>query len=105
MGDVGLWEVLVIAVVGLVVFGPERLPEVARKAARLLASLRHQASSAMEELRQAADLDDLERDVKEVSADLRRMRDVARNPMRAAVTAATTPRPADEQPPVDLEAT
>jgi len=33
MLDVGFWELLVIAVVALLVLGPERLPEVAKQAA------------------------------------------------------------------------
>ena len=33
MFDVGFWELLVIAVVALLVLGPERLPEVAKQAA------------------------------------------------------------------------
>lgn len=32
MFDIGFWELMVIAVVGLIVIGPERLPGVARKA-------------------------------------------------------------------------
>ena len=33
MFDVGFWELLIIAVVALLVLGPERLPEVAKQAA------------------------------------------------------------------------
>ncbi|NNC98886.1 MAG: twin-arginine translocase subunit TatB [Gammaproteobacteria bacterium] len=41
MFDIGFWELLVIAVVLLLVMGPERLPEVARQAAFLVRKLRH----------------------------------------------------------------
>lgn len=105
MGDVGLWELVVIAVVGLVVFGPDRLPEVARKGARLVARFREQASGALHDLREAADLDDLEREYKAVSADMRRMRDAARNPIRSALDQSQRPRGDDDVPPIDLEAT
>ena len=51
-GSVGLGEVLVLVIVGLVVFGPEKLPEVARDAGRLLRQLRRFAQQARAELRQ-----------------------------------------------------
>lgn len=40
MFDIGFWELLVIAVVLLLVMGPERLPEVARQAAFLVRKAR-----------------------------------------------------------------
>lgn len=40
MFDVGFWELLVIAIVLLLVMGPERLPEVARQAAFLVRKVR-----------------------------------------------------------------
>ena len=40
MGSLGTGEILVIAVVALIVFGPKRLPELARKAGELLAKTR-----------------------------------------------------------------
>ena len=40
MFDIGFWELLVIAIVLLLVMGPERLPEVARQAAFLLRKAR-----------------------------------------------------------------
>ena len=40
MFDIGFWELLVIAVVLLLVLGPERLPEVAKQAAFLVRKAR-----------------------------------------------------------------
>ena len=40
MFDIGFWELLVIAIVLLLVMGPERLPEVARQAAFLVRKVR-----------------------------------------------------------------
>jgi sec-independent protein translocase protein TatB len=40
MFDIGFWELLVIAIVLLLVMGPERLPEVARQAAFLVRKAR-----------------------------------------------------------------
>lgn len=47
---IGLPEMFVMAVVGLIVFGPERLPELAAKAAHGVRSLRAFASKAMSDL-------------------------------------------------------
>jgi sec-independent protein translocase protein TatB len=49
---VGLPELLVILVVGVVVFGPERLPEFARQAGRFVRQLRTLAQSAQSQLRE-----------------------------------------------------
>ena len=51
MFDVGLGEMAVIALVAVLVFGPERLPEFARQAGRMLRTLRSFATSARDELR------------------------------------------------------
>lgn len=47
---IGLPELFVLALVGLIVFGPERLPEFAAKAAQAVRSLRTMASRAMADL-------------------------------------------------------
>ena len=51
MFDVGLPEMLLIAVIAVVVFGPDRLPEFARQAARMLHTLRSFARNAQQGLR------------------------------------------------------
>lgn len=50
MMDVGLPEFMVLAIVAIFVFGPDRLPEVARQAAKLLRSARTTLSSARSQL-------------------------------------------------------
>ncbi len=51
MWGVGLWELTVIAIVAIVVFGPERLPEFARQAGRFVRTFRMMATNARDELR------------------------------------------------------
>jgi sec-independent protein translocase protein TatB len=51
MFDVGLLELAVIALVAIIVLGPERLPELARQAAQLLRKARNLANNARDELR------------------------------------------------------
>lgn len=50
MFDVGPAEIAVLAVLAVIIFGPERLPELARKAARIVRFLRGIANNASESL-------------------------------------------------------
>jgi sec-independent protein translocase protein TatB len=61
-GQLGWGEVLVLVVVGLFVFGPERLPTVIRDVGRVLRQLRDMASGVRDDLKaelgpEMADLD------------------------------------------------
>jgi sec-independent protein translocase protein TatB len=51
MFGVGLPEMAVILVVAAIVFGPDKLPDYARQAARLVRQLRSLAQSAQQDLR------------------------------------------------------
>ena len=51
MFDVGLLELAVIALVAVIVLGPDKLPDLARQAAQLLHRLRGMAHNARDELR------------------------------------------------------
>lgn len=67
-------EILVLAVVALVVFGPERLPEVARNAGKMVAKFRREANSTLDEFRRSADLQELRelrKELGDVTADLK----------------------------------
>ena len=51
MFGIGLPELMVILVVAIVVFGPDRLPEFGRQAGRFVRTLRGMAGQARDELR------------------------------------------------------
>jgi sec-independent protein translocase protein TatB len=57
--NVGIGEILTILLVCLVVFGPERLPEIARQVGRALGKLRLASQGALDQLREEANLQDL----------------------------------------------
>ena len=100
----GPQELIVIAIVALLFLGPDRLPEAARKAGELLARFRAETSRSMEQLKRAAELDGLDRELRELRQDLRATRDgVAREFTRGADAARA--RPDDRPPPFDPEAT
>jgi len=60
MGNIGSGEVLVILVPGLLVLGPERLPEFARKIGSFLKEAKRMSRSFQEELRSAVEDPDIE---------------------------------------------
>lgn len=55
--DIGIGELLIIGVIGLIILGPDRLPSAAAQAARFLRQVREQASSARATIIEAADID------------------------------------------------
>ena len=109
MFDVGLLELAVIALVAVIVLGPDRLPELARQAAQLLHRARGMAHSARDELRselgpeyadlQLRDLDPRAIVRKHISE---AMAEVDREQSQASQQAAL---PEGAVPPYDVEAT
>lgn len=61
MFDVGLTELMVIAMVALVVIGPERLPKVARTAGLLLGRLQRYVSDVKSDINREMQLDELKK--------------------------------------------
>lgn len=57
MFDIGLGEIVIIAVIGLLVFGPDRLPKAAADGARWLRQIRGMASGARQDLADSAGVD------------------------------------------------
>lgn len=57
MFDIGIGEILVLAIVGLLVFGPERLPKAAAQAGRWVRRVRELGQSARQDLVQSAGID------------------------------------------------
>ena len=51
MFNIGPLELVVLAIVGVIVIGPDKLPNLARDAARLIRSLREMATGAQQQLR------------------------------------------------------
>jgi sec-independent protein translocase protein TatB len=49
--DLSMWKLMVLGVIALIVFGPDRLPQLARDAGRTLRQLREMAQTARTELK------------------------------------------------------
>lgn len=61
MFDIGLTELMIIAMVALVVIGPERLPKVARTAGLLLGRLQRYVSDVKSDINREIQLDELKK--------------------------------------------
>lgn len=73
--NVGFWEMLMLALLALLIFGPERLPGIARSVGETIGRIRREASSTFDALRDEAELSEL----KEFSEDLQREREQLRS--------------------------
>lgn len=97
--NLGWAELAVLFVLGMLIFGPERLPKVAADAGRLMRELRRMATGVTNDLRDefGVDVDEIRR------LDPRRFFDEDDDPAPAGT--ATAALPAGERPPYDPDAT
>jgi sec-independent protein translocase protein TatB len=112
MFDVGLLELAVIALVAVIVLGPDRLPDLARQAAQLLHRARGLANNARDELRnelgpEYADLQlrDLDPRVAVRKQIMEAMAEIEEEDQRPKTRPGQLPLLAGEVPPYDDEAT
>ena len=106
MFDVGLLELAVIALVAVVVLGPDRLPDLARQAAQLLHRARGMAHNARDELRNelGPDYADLQlRDLDPRTIVRKHITEAMAEVDRERATKPTLPE--GQVPPYDVEAT
>lgn len=71
MFDVGFSELMVIAVVALLVLGPERLPKVARTAGHLLGRLQRYVNDVKADIHREMQLDELRKMQQEIQSSAR----------------------------------
>ncbi len=129
----GPQELLVIAVIALIVFGPDRLPELARTAGKWLGKLRSETQRNVTELKRLSEIQQLQAELKGLKRELDDPRhDVTQGvkelsglsdgtstaqgaergsaesgaaSARRATAAGVSPRGEDDAPPFDPEAT
>ncbi len=118
MGNFTLSEILTIVLVILIIFGPNRLPEMARKTGQWVAKARSAAHAIRDEftaeyqdvvepMTQVRDelratRDELRGDVKEIGDDLTSAADATRDAAREVTEGSVTPAaPADTSPPAE----
>lgn len=62
----GFWELAVLAVLALLIFGPDRLPGMLRGVGKTVGTVRREARTALDELKQASDFEDVREAAKEL---------------------------------------
>lgn len=98
MFDVGLTELMVIAIVALVVIGPERLPKVARTAGHILGRLQRYVSDVKSDINREMQLDELKKLQQQVSSQVASLETSVTHEMReieSSVNTAVAPVAAD----------
>ncbi len=75
MGSVGFWEIVALVTLALLVFGPERLPGIARTVGRNIAKFRKEANATLGQLKEMADFEEF----KSVTAEMKSVRDDLRS--------------------------
>lgn len=112
MFGVGLTELVVIGVVALLIFGPDRLPEFARQAGRMIRQVRAFSTSARDDIRKELgpefadfELTDLDprRAVRKYMQDT--WDETPEDEMTPALEPGQRPLAAGERPPYDADAT
>lgn len=112
MFGVGLTELAVIAFIAVLVFGPDKLPDLAKQAGQLLRQVRRFATSARDELRselgpEFADLELSDLDPRTIVRKhiAEAMADDDLDDLSQARRAGQRPLDAGERPPYDVDAT
>ena len=96
MFDIGMGELGLLAVVGLLVLGPERLPRVARTAGALLRKARQSWQSVRADIERELAADELKQTIKRAAAAADPTAD-----LRSAIDAGKTILPARDSSPAD----
>ncbi len=84
MFDIGFSEMIVIAIVALVVIGPERLPKVARTAGHLLGRLQRYVSDVKSDINREMQLEELKKLQSEIQESARGVEQSLASEMQAA---------------------
>ncbi len=94
MFEIGFWEVVLIAIIALLVVGPQRLPEVARTAGLWLGKMRALARSVKSDIDQQLAAEELKAVLKK-QADLPALYDMIDEPKPARTLPEASPSAAE----------
>lgn len=86
MFDIGFTELMVIALVGLIVIGPERLPKVARTAGHLLGRLQRYVSDVKSDINREMQLEELKKLQAQVAEEARAVERQVNDQMKTVET-------------------
>lgn len=95
MFDVGFSEMLLLGLIALLVFGPERLPKVAREVGLWVRKIRAMASSVKQEINHELQLQELKDAMDKQKKEMDRMQQAVRN---ASIAPPEKPDPPESKP-------
>jgi sec-independent protein translocase protein TatB len=99
MFDIGFSEMIVIAIVALIVIGPERLPGVARTAGALAGRLRRYVSDVKEEVNRELQLEELRKMQQQLAEQANTLEQAASDELKSATAIGDPiPSPVNEDP-------
>ena len=94
MFGLGMPELIVIAVIALIIFGPKRLPEMGRSVGSALREFKKGAESITGEVKDIADVGDIGKDLKSINKEMaetgKAVTESVQNPMTDKTTDKTT---------------
>lgn len=68
MFDIGFWELVLIAILGLIVLGPERMPQAVKAVVSWIRTIKGMAGSVRTELEREFEVQQLHKDLKEAES-------------------------------------
>jgi sec-independent protein translocase protein TatB len=71
MFELGFWEMVLVAVIALIVFGPEKLPQFARRAGYWIGRIRRQVNDVRNDIEREIAMDEMRRASENLQAPLR----------------------------------
>ncbi|MBA3031815.1 MAG: Sec-independent protein translocase protein TatB [Gammaproteobacteria bacterium] len=89
MFDIGFTELMLIALVGLIVIGPERMPKVARTVGHLLGRLQRYVGDVKADIKREMQLDELKKLQSDVAAQAHDMESRVNEQMKETETSLT----------------
>lgn len=104
MFDIGLGEFLVLGLLALLVFGPDRLPAAASSAGKFVAKARETLGQARSQISQSADMGSVGEDLKSL-ADLHPKRILSSLTEPGVESSRPAPPPSSSASPIDPNAT
>ncbi|CEN55265.1 Sec-independent protein translocase protein TatB [Candidatus Methylopumilus turicensis] len=97
MFDVGFSELVLIAVVAMIVIGPERLPKVARTAGALLGRMQRYVANVKSEVEREMQFEDLKKLQQEIQAQSRELENSILAPTASDASPAQSELPLQDQ--------
>ena len=101
MFDIGFAELVIIAVVSLLVIGPERLPGAIRTVSLWLGRFKRSFNEIRQEIEQELHNDAVLKDLKQASEQVKTDAEAVRRNLADAANPLADPNPSDERPAVD----